>query len=256
MEEITVKNKIYFLILILVLICNLISCDPPTYAYRGDNISLYTAANNSILGMRSGEMDQIYVLETDEYGRNLYFIRTRAWVPYAGNEYIAALLVSQSSSDTDVSYYEYDNVICCYTKYFDVIDTAAYAFFSDEQKSELKRANDWGEKIKVNKLTTKGACSCDVDSHFIDETARKSIAFELFGDDNGVFSDPLTQFLNGKRVYLFCHSNYGDIHDSAPECYLVVFCSEAEQTGKGYSCVKIEDISQCQEQLKNLLNDN
>lgn len=252
-----VKNKLFlfdiFLVLLIILTVVLTSCDPPTFVYRGDNQALYTAANNSILGMKTGEVDELYVVEKDAYGRTLYFVKTKSWMNHGEDNYVAALLISQADSDTEVSYYEYENVIWLYTSYFNIDSDTVFSFFTDEQISQLKERNDWNKNIDFDKLITKNICTSDYKSDFIEKKEIKKIIIELFGDDDNIFSDPLTQYSNGKGTYLIGSRINDNGDDYSGEYYIVVLLPQDSQNNQKYIYEKVEDIYKCQEQLNELI---
>ena len=93
--------KKFSLIICVLVLFSLSSCDPPTYRYRGKNPELYTEVHNSILGMTSAESHEIYVLEKDSYGRTLFYAKGYSLF---SNSYIAIIAISQAVDENSVSY--------------------------------------------------------------------------------------------------------------------------------------------------------
>ena len=246
------KNRIFSLLFIVSIIFILCSCDPPSYKYRGYNQSLYTAANHSILGMKTGEMDKVIVLEKDSYGRTLYLVQTRSWG--AQDKYIAAIMISQSDSESHVAYYEYDNVIFRYTDFFKASEESASSLFTEHEFSQLKELNDWEKSLSLDKTVKKDICSSDAEVNFISESQLNSVKKEIFGDADDVFSDLMTQCADGKVVCFMGRSLYDKTSNRKEEFYIVIFLPEETNQGKKYIYEKINDLYDCQEQLYGLIN--
>ena len=122
-------------------------------AYRGDHADLYTVAVNNVFAARgrrsNGEVTfdpEIYIIETDEYGRILFFYNECNM--YSSEiDYGMAFVIMQSSDDAYVYYYP-DK---CYIPYFDITNdwnTISTKLDSDYFDS-LKKDNDWNmEPVK------------------------------------------------------------------------------------------------------------
>ena len=252
MRKLTICMLLWLSVSIILSSC-IFPSDPPSYAYRGDHKGLYTAANYSILGMRTGSEDKVIVLTTDSYGRTLYFLKTNTWIKQ--DKYIAAILVSQSNSDSDVSYYVENNVSYIYTDRFDVTEESCYSFFTKEAISELKEKNDWEKPLDLSKATIKNICTSDYDLNFAPKNKIKNAITDIFGkdNDNNIFYDPIIQCSNGGSAYLVGSPRYksGDnIDNSNNDFYFVVFYNKGEK----FIYEKIADIHNCDKQLHQLLN--
>ena len=247
------KSALAFLLAALAMtVCLLLvlcSCDPPTFVYRGENKALYTAASNSVFAMTTNEMDRVLVLEKDDYGRSLYLVRANACI--ASDTFVAALLISQRDSESDVSYYEYDNVIYRYTDFFSPSETDVISPFTEDDISKLKEQNDWGKELNFEKMTTKSICTSDAYATLVSEAQLNVVRNVLFGSDSNVFFDPMTQYSNGKAVYHMTFSP--SLENGEDESYILVFLPEATQQGRKYVYEKIEDLSEAQKQLDKLV---
>ncbi len=250
------RNKYFLLCLITLIILTLCSCifapsDPPSYKYRGDNVAEYAAANYSIFGMKTGEEDKVIVLEKDDYGRTMFLLRTQSWIVH--NQSIAAILITQSSSDKEVQYYELNNVMYCYTDYFEPSWELCSSLFSFEQISQLKENNDWGKELNLNKAVSKKIIVSDVDAQLIQQKEIDKVIIDLYGDEDNTFYDPLTQYSNGKVVYLVGRPLYNNLDDYSEEFYIVVFFPASNLQNQKCIYEKVYDVKNYQEQLYELI---
>lgn len=132
--------------------------------YRGDHADLYTVAVNNIFGIggHTGNGEIIYdpainVLETDDYGRTLFFYNEAYG---SGTTYSMAFVIMQKSEGGYAYYYQDD----CYSPFFDDSDH----FYHGNQGSEdyilaqemspddiaaLKERNDWNQPFDADKCT-------------------------------------------------------------------------------------------------------
>ncbi len=243
------KNRFVCLVLLLVSLltsCILIPSDPPSFVYRGENTALYSAANYSIIGMHTAESDDIAILEKDEYGRILFFVRASALPTYNNNKYIAAVLIVQSYDENTVSYYEGCNVLVhCFCDYFVPSLELVNVFFEESQISRLKNINDWGNAQVNDKSVTMSICTSDVDLKLVPQSRIDTVKNELSGDKWSISYDPMTRTKDGHNIYLFVRRNYGD--REAIDVYIVIFDDD------GYLCERVDDFKNCQDRLYELL---
>lgn len=123
------------------------------HGYDGPHRDLYSVAVNNIFGIRgyasNGEViydPQIHIIETDDYGRTLFFYSEYLSNYMSGEiDYGTAFVIMQSSDD-DYSYYYRDH---CYMPYFDL--TADWETISAKLPPDyfdaLKEANDWNQEL-------------------------------------------------------------------------------------------------------------
>ena len=142
----------------------------------------------------------------------------------------------------------------CTDNYFDVSAEIVSSFFTNEQISQLKEKNDWGKELNLDKATTRSICTSDVDSKFLSEKEINKIIIDLYGDDDNTFTDAMTQYSNGKSVYLFGRPLYDRLDDYSEEYYIVVILPKTNEHNQKYIYEKVEDVSNCQKQLSELLN--
>ncbi len=141
-----------------MLIPHLCSCFAIT-KYLGDHTDLYTVAVNNVFAidgyMSNGEViydPVIEVIETDEYGRVLFFYDEYyddSIQPSIG--YGMAFVIMQKSEDGYVYFYQDD----CYVPYFDVVDEFDEVMkrVDPEVLEALKARNDWDLEPDESKYT-------------------------------------------------------------------------------------------------------
>ena len=127
--------------------------------YGGEHTDLYTVAVNNVFGLwghcSNGEVSYdpvIEILETDEYGRVLFF-----YDEYYDDsidptiDYGMAFVIMQKSEDGYVYYYQ----DACYAPYFDTQDDFATVMERVDPTllEELKARNDWNEELDESKCT-------------------------------------------------------------------------------------------------------
>ncbi len=144
----------------LAILFSLTSCFLFNYrGYREENKDLYTVAVNNIFAARgylsNGEVlydPEIYIVETDEYGRTLFFYSEYFnGTSESQYDYGMAFVIMQKSDD-DYAYFYQDK---CYSLYFD--STNNWETISENLNNEileqLKKANDWGLEINTEKCS-------------------------------------------------------------------------------------------------------
>ena len=127
--------------------------------YRGERADLYTVAMNNIF-CASGHVSNgerlydsvIEVVETDEYGRTLFFYdeyyddSTDPQIRYG-----MAFVIMQKAEAGYAYYYQDD----CYTPYFDTVDEYDQVMRRVDPMliEELKARNDWNQEINEDRCT-------------------------------------------------------------------------------------------------------
>ena len=119
--------------------------------YRGEHPELFTVAVNNVFAScgtsSNGEArfdPGIEVLETDDYGRVLFFYLETL------NEYSPSLLILQKSDEETASYYR---DMCCISIYGDTYELSKDSF-SEAEIEALKAANDWNQPINDSKCVS------------------------------------------------------------------------------------------------------
>lgn len=202
-------KKLSLIICVLVLF-SLSSCDPPTYRYRGTNPELYTEVHNSILGMTSAESHEIYVLEKDSYGRTLFYAKGYSLF---SNSYIAIIAISQAVDENSVSYCEFQNLTY---KSISVDDWGMGvnnwdSFFNEEEVSLLKEKNHWNKSLDIDNL--KNLSVQNQDFSYFDERFLEKISLEIFDTHKNVIWDPMTKLDDDRIIYYFSQYKNNDNSD-------------------------------------------
>lgn len=127
--------------------------------YNSEYTDMYTVAVSNVFGINGYESNgeavydpQIHIVETDDYGRTLFFYN-EYYNAYENPQmdYGMAFVIMQKS-DKGYAYYYQDK---CYVPYFDTISD--WNSISDKIDSavleSLKKENDWNKPISEEKLT-------------------------------------------------------------------------------------------------------
>lgn len=142
-----------------IILFSFVACGFFNYGgYRGEYEDLYTVAVNNVFAVRghlsNGEVlydPEIHILETDEYGRTLFFYSEYYDSSVDQLDYGMAFVVMQKS-ENGYAYYYRDK---CYTLYFDI--TSDWDTISENLDTEileqLKELNDWGQEINNDACT-------------------------------------------------------------------------------------------------------
>lgn len=174
-------KRMICLVICLLIIVSLSSCKQ----YRGEQVSLYTVAVNSIFGisgvMTDGEWRgdaEIDIVETDVHGRALFFYSERLGM---GPEldYDMAFVIMQKSDDAYAYFYRNE----CYLPYFATSNDYETALEQVDPAAieDLKQRNDWGlaldeEKCaKAELVTSKPEGKVAISKKDIDEVAYPHI---------------------------------------------------------------------------------
>lgn len=250
-----VKN-IVSKILIICLLLMLTACDKQNEYYSND-IDLHSIAINSLLGVYTRESDQVQVLETDDFGRKLFAFNAYTFNHTEEGGRILAVLVSQKTKD-DKAYF-YDNVDCLYCpapspssykKFKEQTEQIVKSYFTDEQISSLKEANDWDKPLDSAKFFEIKADSFKKDT--VSELKRHK-AFLMVGSDaeyKRCRMEALTTDKNGKSIYFVrtAHSANEDDKNYIITTYAFMFDKNGNvDSSKGIMAIK--DVWDYSEQL-------
>ena len=138
------------------------ACKP--YRYKGDYIELFSVAVNNLFGAKGYQVFESYdfhpfidVLETDDYGRTLFFFTEDAGGFYGvtdGRAFGTAIFIMQKSDDEFVYFYQDD----CYIPYRmpKGLTSIPEDYRDDlplEQIKTLKERNDWNREMNLGKCT-------------------------------------------------------------------------------------------------------
>ena len=214
----------------------------PSVSYKKKDVNLYSEAIHSLLGVYSSGMDEIFVLDEDEYGRKLFFANlSRSSI--VGD--IAGIFISQNTDDSYAYYYEDRNYIVkagCINK---VTKEKVYEKFSSETIKTIKEQNDWGKE----------------------ERSRDCFKVPIRGDKfylNDQVSDKSINAIVGTILYKrtgdipMCEDSFGHIiwfakglvSEEDPQERYYVFFFNADGTLKGGDAImEIDDIWNYSEQM-------
>lgn len=185
--------------------------------YKGEYPHLYTVAINSVLtngrisGAENYHAAEIYKLDEDEFGRELFIY---SGSPIAlGEEYHGAnsILICQKHDEQYAYWYDNDNYILAphygYVdeKYNGVYDDI-YKGITDEQIEALKELNDWGKEIDEEKLSSAKIVR-DPQGHSGDSKKAESFYNNLFVENEDDYYDyrysrVIAKDKDGRALYL------------------------------------------------------
>lgn len=149
------------IVLITAVLLGMTACFP--YHYKGNHIELFSVATNNLFGAKGYKVFEfadfhpfIDVLETDDYGRTLFFFTedTGQLSPTSGSAFGTAIFVMQKSDDEFVYFYQDD----CYIPYrmpkeLNAVPENYRDDLPKEQIEKLKEHNDWNKEINLEKCT-------------------------------------------------------------------------------------------------------
>ena len=111
-------------------------------------------------------LDSIELLDTDKYGRNLFFYRMTL-------SSLGILLVIQNTDEQEMYYYEDE----CYLLRKNATSPEA---FSDKDINQIKERNDWDQPLEYDRMCSL-SCTVPADHENIDDqsSARASVTQEM-----------------------------------------------------------------------------
>lgn len=192
------------MILVISIVMSLGSCFWP--GYRGENPALFTVAVNNVFAScgygSNGEVmydPAIEVLETDDYGRVLFFYQELR------RNYTTSLLILQKSDEETASYYR---DVCCISIYGDTYELTKDSFCEAEIDA-LKAANDWNQPINDSKCATTPIVNHKPKGSLELEKADFEAAIQTYVKQNGYLGDDhiyrLSRFVSvdaeGRELY-------------------------------------------------------
>ena len=157
-----IARFICVIVLCIIVLCGITACKP--YRYKGNHVELFSVAVNNLFGARGYQVFESYdydpfieVLETDDYGRTLFFFTQDTggfWGITDGGAFGTAIFIMQKSDDEFVYYYQDD----CYIphrmpKGLTSIPDDYREGLPEEQIETLKERNDWNKEMNLSKCT-------------------------------------------------------------------------------------------------------
>ncbi len=197
------KKIINFIFVTFILIV-LVGCYD---GYSGDYPNLYTVAINSVLWNNGNSYSadwytdpKIEIIDEDRYGRTMFTYYEKH---YAGADMsFSSLVICQHSNEKEVFYYEDVNYII---KQQPETGNIEYLNdFEEEEIEQLKIANDWNQKINLDKCIKKEITKDKPDIPHEKEIKNKIVnQFHLNNKSYSLFVDFLTNDSNNKNFIIY-----------------------------------------------------
>ena len=160
------KNKV-FIIIIIALTLIFSGCDDFSL-YRGEHPELLVVATNSLIFAKIHTIDQIEILEEDNYGRTLFTFTGNS---FEESEQLSVLICQKS--DTNNSYY-YEDIN------YQILQN--HNELSEDTLRMLKEKNDWNKPLKEDELMKAVPILRKEVSDTISEKKQKELFSQLFSE--------------------------------------------------------------------------
>ena len=230
-------KKIMYVVLLLFVLTNLLSCDF-FKNYRGGEEELFTVAVNSILGSDGsvwhGDRPVIEVLEEDDFGRILFY--------YYEQDAVSShnLIISQKVLGDYVYYYPDYNIITNFVNNF-----------SDAEIESLKQHNDWDKALQEDKMVCKRISGEKECLEFDEDSVLASLS-EIMNTDKENFQYwYFTSDDFGRSAYLLllydAESAVNSVGKFEYEYYVVIL--QKDYSYNENSMIKLKDNYNYQDQL-------
>ena len=245
------------IIIALIFLCTLIvACEPPAYA--GKNPELFKVGAHNIIGSLSRYSTDTSIVETDSYGRVLffYYFRSNVFLDICNGFFVAAC-IAQKSDDEMVYFYE---DICVKVFAYDshmllggnVPETLQY--IPEEDIEMLKEENDWERPLNDELMSSR-----PIDG-LVYDARNKGIYGDIDARDAflKMFPQPEERYLDfvlvgvdedGKSVYYFRTLDViianGETTRIEHDSYIMLFNKDGSFDPEN-SVMPIDDILNCQ----------
>lgn len=214
----------------------------PPVIYKKNDTDLYSVAIHSLAGVYSSGLDEILVLDEDEYGRKLFFANLGR-SSLLGD--ISGIFISQNTDVSYAYYYEDRNYIIKSGSVNKVSKETVYGRFSPEEINTLKAQNDWGKEARSRECFK------------VPKTGDKFYLRDELSDEK-INSVGETIFIKKKGDTPMCEDSFGSLiwfmqgyvsDEPKTMKYYVVFFN-ADGTVKGDDAImEIKDIWDYRDQL-------
>ncbi len=220
-------------ITLIIFVVFLTSCTQDKDDYNGEYPELYSTAIHSLLGTfgyGSSERrfdSQIAILEEDEYGRKLF--------SYYENTRIStySLIINQKSDDEYTYFYPDYNFI-----------SNSENIFSEMEIEGLKKKNDWGKEIDVNKCDkrkiTRNKATGQVSEKNLTELYKKALG-------NDASSSPTIKYFTSDKYGRSIYSGFGQF--SSKRNAVMLFNPDGSYT-ENKCIMELPDLNNYQDELK------
>ena len=252
------KKRVLFIFVVILLLFS--SCGRYGY-YRGKYPYLFTQTTSSLLGTGSYDphiQETIYVIETDEYGRELFLAIDGA--DLLGS--IAIMGICQKNDKENVYYYPEINFIqksslvgSYLVEEGNYVEDCINQHFTENEIEQLKEKNDWNIPFLEEKCIKKSIYR--IKPEIID---REDVIEVFKNEDNlesisksGYYIDAcfLTNDLNDNSIYTVTVID----NDDNVKSYLLCF-DKNKNLKKDSGIEEVEDFLDYSQQLKNFKEKN
>ena len=230
------KRNASILLSCAIMLCLFCACEPVHNEFNSstEKNAAMTVALNSVVFATSYFDSDIHFIQTDDYGRALYWFDDRYQPTVEGVEegqsyYEVSLIVVQSNTETTVSYYEND----CYLNLHGILNFhydrseaqqkhILKEYCDDSMLNEFLDANDWNDPLMhTEKCTTKEIVRTKISDNL--EKEFKKIDYQttyqaLYPDHSYVNLLPksyLTSDKYGRHIFVF-YADYSYIIEDVP----------------------------------------
>lgn len=216
--------------------------------YEGNHMELYTMAAFNVIGVDGREKEPVIrILETDDYGRELFCVTFRNPVFYSfysndtvENMCAIAYMICQKAEKYQVFYYEDVCYRICKNE----------GMFSPEERNSLKEQNDWNKPLNDAKMTFRSiiksntqkleAMPLDYDTAFDIDLYKQELFWSLTPkiSKDRMLSAFLDCNQQGKSlIVVWSWSSINDYDNNEPDsnlmAYFMMLESDSLQTKKG-----------------------
>ncbi len=224
--------------------------------------AMVVEARNTLIGLHRDERKTWrYVLEEDNYGREMYIycsnsssINETLFFDSQSSPRILALLIMQKSDTEFVYYYEDINFLSKKISYSDYHSNLSagrftefvYETFLEEEINLLKEKNDWNKPLDESKCVKKRII--DLSERRTNQLVPSSLRTEIYNriseckyQDEEFFLEHLTSDDYDRHIYFFRTTDEKLLYIDS---YLVMIIQ-----GKTYEIVKLVDLINFQQEL-------
>lgn len=245
-------KKILTFVLAVLMLLSFTGCTPPAGSV---NTELFVVASHSLLGVLGRELEGVFILEEDDFGRVMFaylghtVTSDRTIVAFN----ILAVAIAQRTTRQYSYFYDGVNVIFCEVELQRIDHRLPQAVqflseefvmehFTEEQLEQLKGANSWNEELNEDQFFRVRATRGDKRRHLtrVSEDAQRA-AFPSITDIRPRYRIPLTMDRKGNILYLMKDLDWGS--------FLIMFDSDGELI-EGTGVMELDDLWDYHDQLR------
>ena len=222
-----------------------VACVNKDGVYNGEYPELYTVAIYSLLGSTGYIQSErrfpavIRTVEEDAYGRKMFIYYEQSHIS------TYSILISQNSDDEYAYFYPDYNFISVEKSKWQYTNTLGPPEddFVIEEIEELKRKNDWGKEIELDRCV-KVKIVREKESGPVEDKKLERVYYETLGEDVGPHVKYMIHFLitdsYGRSIYLW----YGN---SGSE---IVMLFQPDSSYGEESLMELKELQNYQDELK------